>query len=100
MSSRRVCVHRSAVLVRRDAGDAKRVRRRRSDRRLPAPRNVLRMKEALLSLLAGDIFESTPVRRSLGLFKGMYYVSALLNAPSTWRAWRGRQRNLRVTDGP
>jgi flavin-dependent dehydrogenase len=64
-----------------------------------APRNVLRMKEALLSLLAGDIFENTPIWRSLGLFKGVYYVSALLNAPRTWHAWRGRRRNLRVTDG-
>jgi 2-polyprenyl-6-methoxyphenol hydroxylase-like FAD-dependent oxidoreductase len=65
-----------------------------------APRNVLRMKEALLSLLAGDIFENTPIWRSLGLFKGVYYVSVLLNAPRTWHAWRGRRRNLRVTDGP
>jgi flavin-dependent dehydrogenase len=64
-----------------------------------APRNVLRMKEALLSLLAGDIFEDTPIWRSLGLFKGAYYVSVMLNAPHTWRAWRARRRNLREASG-
>jgi 2-polyprenyl-6-methoxyphenol hydroxylase-like FAD-dependent oxidoreductase len=62
------------------------------------PRNVLRMKEALLSLLAGDIFEDTPIWRSLRLFKGAYYVSVLLTAPRTWEAWRSRRRNLRERD--
>jgi flavin-dependent dehydrogenase len=63
-----------------------------------APRNVLRMKEALLSLLAGDIFEDTPIWRSLRLFKGAYYVSVLFTAPRTWQAWRSRRRNLRERD--
>jgi flavin-dependent dehydrogenase len=62
------------------------------------PRNVLRMKEALLSLLAGDIFEDTPIWTSLSLFKGMYYLSALAHPRSTWIAWRARRRNLRLRD--
>jgi 2-polyprenyl-6-methoxyphenol hydroxylase-like FAD-dependent oxidoreductase len=62
------------------------------------PRNVLRMKEALLSLLAGDIYEDTPIWPSLRLFKGAYYVSVLFTAPRTWQAWRSRRRNLRERD--
>src|SRR6185312_7283577 len=34
-----------------------------------APRNTLRMKEALLSLLAGDIYSDTPIWKSLRAFK-------------------------------
>ena len=41
------------------------------------PRNVLRMEEALLSLLAGDIFGRTPIWGRLRLFKALYYVLVL-----------------------
>jgi flavin-dependent dehydrogenase len=59
------------------------------------PRNPLRMKEALLSLLAGDIFGATPIWTSLRAFKGVYYIVTLFNARHSWRAWRARKRNLR-----
>jgi 2-polyprenyl-6-methoxyphenol hydroxylase-like FAD-dependent oxidoreductase len=58
------------------------------------PRNPLRMKEALLSLLAGDIFGATPIWRSLRAFKGVYYVSAALDWRNSLRAYRRRKRNL------
>ncbi|SAK46570.1 tryptophan halogenase [Caballeronia hypogeia] len=58
------------------------------------PRNPLRMKEALLSLLAGDIFGTTPIWRSLRAFKGIYYVSAALDWRNSLRAYRQRRRNL------
>ncbi len=60
-----------------------------------APRNTLRMKEALISLFAGDIFEDTPIWRSLKAFKGVYYLSSLANLPRTVRAWKRRQVNIR-----
>jgi len=60
-----------------------------------APRNLLRMKEAVLSLLAGDIFGKTPIWTSLALFKGVYYIGSLLALPVTWAAWRARRRNIR-----
>ncbi len=60
-----------------------------------APRNLLRMKEAVLSLLAGDIFGRTPIWISLTLFKGVYYIGSLLALPTTWAAWRARRRNIR-----
>jgi flavin-dependent dehydrogenase len=62
------------------------------------PRNLLRMKEALLSLLAGDIFGDTPIWASLRGFKCVYYLSALFAARNSWRAWRARKRNLRQPD--
>jgi flavin-dependent dehydrogenase len=56
------------------------------------PRNPLRVKEALLSLLAGDIHGGTPIWRSLWVFKAIYYMTCLGNAPRAWRAWRARRR--------
>ncbi len=62
------------------------------------PRNVFRVKEALLSLLAGDIFGDTPIWPSLRAFKIIYYLSALADAPNSLRAWRARRRMLRQAD--
>jgi flavin-dependent dehydrogenase len=58
------------------------------------PANPLRVKEAVLSLLAGDIHERTPIWRALWLFKVIYYLTWLGNAPTAWRAWRARRRNI------
>lgn len=59
------------------------------------PRNVLRMKEALLSVLAGDIFGRTPIWGSLRAFKGVYYVLSIANLRRSWRAARRRAVNIR-----
>jgi flavin-dependent dehydrogenase len=59
------------------------------------PRNVLRMEEALLSLLAGDIYGRTPIWTSLRLFKMMYYLISLANLGRTLRALRDRAANIR-----
>jgi hypothetical protein len=58
------------------------------------PGNPLRVKEAVLSLLAGDIHGSTPIWKSLWLFKAIYYLTWLGSAPRAWRAWRARSRNI------
>jgi len=58
------------------------------------PKNTLRVKEALLSLLAGDIHGSTPIWRALWLFKAIYYMTWLRAAPTAFRAWRDRRRNV------
>jgi flavin-dependent dehydrogenase len=60
-----------------------------------SPSNVMRAKEAVLALLAGDIFGSTPIARSLGFFKLVYYANSLLDWRTTWRSWRTRRRNIR-----
>jgi 2-polyprenyl-6-methoxyphenol hydroxylase-like FAD-dependent oxidoreductase len=60
------------------------------------PRNPLRMKEALLSVLAGDIYGRTPIRAAaLNAFKAIYYLTALLHPRLSIDAWRRRRRNLR-----
>jgi flavin-dependent dehydrogenase len=60
-----------------------------------APRNLLRMKEALLSLLAGDIFGTTPIWPSLRAFKLVYYAMSLAHPRSSLAALRARARNIR-----
>ena len=59
------------------------------------PRNVLRMEEALLSLLAGDIFGGTPIWGRLRLFKALYYVLSFAHLGRSLRAWRARTHNIR-----
>jgi flavin-dependent dehydrogenase len=55
------------------------------------PRNILRAKEAVLSVLAGDIFSRTPFRPSLTFFKLVYWATSLGSLPRSWRAWRRRR---------
>jgi flavin-dependent dehydrogenase len=59
------------------------------------PRNPMRVKEALLSLLAGDIHGRTPLWPSLYAMKGLYYAVSVLHPRRTWDAWRRRRRNVR-----
>ncbi|MEO8630056.1 MAG: tryptophan 7-halogenase, partial [Betaproteobacteria bacterium] len=59
------------------------------------PRNHLRMQEALLSLLAGDLFRGTPIYWSLRAFKGVYYVTSLIYLRRCVQAWVRRRRALR-----
>ncbi|MDP1899786.1 MAG: NAD(P)/FAD-dependent oxidoreductase [Rubrivivax sp.] len=59
------------------------------------PANPLRVKEALMSLLAGDIFGDTPIWRSLAVLKGIYYLGAMASWRRAWAAWRMRRRSIR-----
>jgi flavin-dependent dehydrogenase len=58
------------------------------------PRNPLRVKEALLTVLAGDVHRDSTMWRSLFAFKVIYYLSWLRDAPTAFRAWRARRRNI------
>jgi hypothetical protein len=58
------------------------------------PSEKLRMKEGLLSLLAGDIFDNTPIWRSIVWFKAAYYLVSLKNLSRTYSAWRQRRVNI------
>jgi flavin-dependent dehydrogenase len=62
------------------------------------PRNVLRVKEALLSLLAGDIFGKTPIWRSIFALKIIYYLTSLSNPRRSWMAWKKRQFNIQAVE--
>ncbi|MBX3609918.1 MAG: tryptophan 7-halogenase [Hydrogenophaga sp.] len=60
------------------------------------PHNPLRMKEALLSVLAGDLFGRTPIWPSLWAFKALYFSVNLVHPRRAWRAWRQRRGNVQA----
>ena len=64
------------------------------------PKNIFRVKEALLSLLAGDIFGKTPIWNSLHLFKLLYYSANILQPRRAFRGWQRRRFNIRRVDDP
>lgn len=59
-----------------------------------APRNLLRMQEALMSLLAGDLYRGTPIYGSLRAFKVLYYVTSVIYLRDCIAAWRRRRRMI------
>lgn len=70
------------------------------------PRNYFRMKEALIALLAGDIYRK-PLKFWLSLlsFQVVYYTSALTHLSRTWMAMKKRRHNIQPVldeeiDGP
>ena len=60
------------------------------------PSNVWRVKEALLSMLAGDIFGTTPIWRSIAVFKAIFYVATVWNFRRSWQSMRLRKENIRA----
>jgi flavin-dependent dehydrogenase len=62
------------------------------------PRNVLRMKEALLALLAGDIYGQTPIWSSLRAFKAVYYITSFANLKRSIAAIRRRRINIQPVE--
>ena len=46
-----------------------------------------RLEEAVLSLLAGDVYGRSPIRARLIIFKMIYYVTSLSHLRSNLRAW-------------
>ena len=63
------------------------------------PSNVWRVKEALLSMLAGDIFGKTPIWPSLRVLKAIFYIASAWKLKRSWQAMRLRRANIRVVDG-
>jgi flavin-dependent dehydrogenase len=64
------------------------------------PRNFFRVQEALLSVLAGDVFGKTRIGAPLLIFKGFYYAGSIANFGRTLKAWRMRKNNIQPTDQP
>ena len=62
------------------------------------PRNVLRVKEALLSMLAGDIYGKTPIWPSLLVLKAIFYIASALNFRRSLAARRLRKANIREVE--
>ena len=52
------------------------------------PRNALQVVQAVISMLAGDVYSNRSVRQRLLVFKTIYNVSLMLN----WREWLADRR--------
>jgi flavin-dependent dehydrogenase len=52
------------------------------------PRNTWQVEQAVISMLAGDLFDTPKVLRRLRLFKAIYVVCALRD----WRRWRSERK--------
>jgi len=59
------------------------------------PRNMWRMQEALISILAGDLFRGTPIWPRLMGFKAIYYASCITIMPQAFKTWAWRRKNLK-----
>ena len=59
-----------------------------------APRNDLQVEQAVISMLAGDVFDNRVVLRKLRLFRLVYALTALQLAPLALRGWWRRKRQV------
>jgi flavin-dependent dehydrogenase len=57
-----------------------------------SPRNLFRMEEGILSLLAADIFRRTPIRFPLFMFKVIYYTASIIKWRESLASWKQRRR--------
>ncbi|KAB7770599.1 NAD(P)/FAD-dependent oxidoreductase [Xanthomonas maliensis] len=60
------------------------------------PQNTLQMEEAVVAMLAGDVFDSPRVRLRLRAFRAIYALTALSMLPRAWQSWRQRRRQART----
>ncbi|MBJ7575688.1 NAD(P)/FAD-dependent oxidoreductase [Luteimonas sp. MC1828] len=59
-----------------------------------APRNDWQLEQAVISMLAGDVFDNKPVLRRLRLFRLLYAANAVVIAPQALRGWLRRRRQV------
>ena len=64
-----------------------------------SPRNVLQVEQAVISMLAGDVFDAGAVVWRLRIFRVIYAMTALRIAPSALRSWWRRRRGIRADIG-
>ena len=60
------------------------------------PQNYLKIEQAVVAMLAGDVFDSPRVRRRLRMFRVLYAVASLAMAPRALRDWWHRRRQARA----
>lgn len=59
------------------------------------PKNILRSREGVVGVLAGDIFNNPRIWLSVYVFKIIYYLSSVLNFKRAWVAWKRRAQDIR-----
>ncbi len=60
------------------------------------PRNILRVEEAMISMLAGDVFRDNGVKWRLQFFKLLYYITSTRYWSASVRSWLERRRQTRM----
>ena len=60
------------------------------------PQNYLQIEEAVVAMLAGDVFDAPGVRRRLRMFRVIYAVTAIGMAPRALRGWWKRRQQARA----
>ena len=60
-----------------------------------APRNDWQLEQAVISMLAGDVFDNPAVRKRLYAFRLVYALNAVAIAPRALRGWMQRRRQAR-----
>jgi flavin-dependent dehydrogenase len=60
------------------------------------PRNTWQVEQAVISLLAGDVFDNPAVLRRLRVFRLVYGLTALRMFPAALRGWWRRRRSARA----
>jgi flavin-dependent dehydrogenase len=61
------------------------------------PRNILRVEEAMISMLAGDVFRNDGVRWRLRLFKMLYVIASLIELRGSLASFRRRRRQAMMS---
>lgn len=56
------------------------------------PQNTWQIEEAVVAMLAGDVFDSPRVRLRLRAFRAIYALTTLSMMPRAWQSWRQRRR--------
>lgn len=60
------------------------------------PRNYWQIEQAVISMLAGDVFDNPAVLRRLRMFRLVYALTAIRMAPQALRGWLRRRRQVGV----
>jgi hypothetical protein len=60
------------------------------------PRNALQVVQAVISMLAGDVYTNSAVRRRLLVFKTIYNTSWAINWRESWAHRRSRLASIRT----
>jgi len=58
------------------------------------PKDLMKVVQAVISMLAGDVYSNASVRRRLVIFKAMYYKACLSNWRGARASWRARRAGI------
>jgi flavin-dependent dehydrogenase len=61
------------------------------------PRNIWQVEQAVISMLAGDVFDSPDVLKRLRLFRMIYLATAIRMLPQALKGWLWRRRQAGAT---